>query len=449
MKRWIYLLLIWIVLFTACSSPNRSQPAPTAQVDLLPTLAASSTPTPASTAAAPHPTDTAAPPTPAPTETVTPMPTALVTSTAASTPITLAEPTLPVKDSVDLPAAVLVHQDEGRQLQLMSPQGELINTLANPGIEAFHQASHIHVTGGISGEDQSVPLALHTYRSRGEVLIVEHLKQSGAIPASGLTYLESAPGQPVIAYSTSRYQPANDHMLSDVYLRALDDLSAPAGPLLSESLPESRVLFPYAVYARDGKPLGVWLTREVNGIGGVTFPPQRSLFYVDYASGRAVQALPMGLAPRGLSPDYAYAAYSQLGQLVWMRLDSGQTTAVTVLSSSTMGAGCAAFSPGGRRVAWMEAGGDPYAQPPTLQSWLRIAGIDGAVLLTQSGPDFAEAAGFTPTWLQPAGWLDEDRLLIQAYDWFETGRRALITVDLAAGQSALFAEGEFVDMVYN
>lgn len=377
---------------------------------------------------------------------VPPQPTALVTSTAASTPITLAEPTLPVKDSVDLPSAVLVHQDEGKRLMLVSAQGELIHTLANPGIEAFHQAHNIHVIGGISGEDQTVPLALITYRNRGEVLILEHLKRSGTIPAGGLTYLESAPGQPVIAYSTSRYQPANDHMLSDLYLRALDDLSAPVEPLLSESLPESRVLFPYAVYARDGKPLGVWLTREVNGIGGVIFPPQRSLFYVDYATGRAVQALPMDLAPRGLSPDYAYAAYSQPGQLAWMRLDGGQTTAVPVLSSSTMEAGYAVFSPGSRRVAWMEAGGDPYAQPPTLQSWLRIAGIDGDILLTQSGQDLAEAAGFTPTWLQPAGWLDEDRLLVQAYDWFETGGRALITVDLATGQSALFAKGEFIDL---
>lgn len=387
--------------------------------------------------------------TPTPTTTATPtkrpssLPSATITITTVPT-----EPVLPIKGKVALPTAVLIHQDEGKRLLLLNVHGDQIRVMENPGTEAYNQPEYIHSIGGLSPEDQTVPLALRSFTFEGgrEVLIMEHMQPAGAIPAPDLTYLESAAGQPVIAYSAVEWPPSNT-MLSHIYLHAIDDPSSPMEPLISEALPESRALFPVAVYAIDGEPQGVWITRQINGIGGVLFPPQRSLLYVDYATRLPLQALPMELTPRGLSLDYAYTAYTHRNKLVLLHIASQESVSIPILGNSTYGAGLVAFQPGNHRVAWTEGSGDLYSNPPSLQTWLRIATIAGEVKYTLADQDFASAAGFSPDWVQAAGWVQENTLLIQVHD-FVNRKAALVTLDLTNGQASFFADGQFVDMIY-
>jgi hypothetical protein len=75
MKKWIYPLLFWMALSSACSSPNPSQSTPSIQASPLPSMTIMSTPKPISTATASLPTDTAALPSPISTDTSTPSPT--------------------------------------------------------------------------------------------------------------------------------------------------------------------------------------------------------------------------------------------------------------------------------------------------------------------------------------------------------------------------------------
>lgn len=387
--------------------------------------------------------------TPTPTTTATPtkrpssLPSATITITTAPT-----EPVLPIKEKVALPTAVLIHQDEGKRLLLLDLHGDQIRVMENPGTEAFNQPEYIHTIGGLSPEDQTVPLALRSFTFEGgrEVLIMEHMQSAGAIPAPDLTYLESAAGQPVIAYSAVEWPPSNT-MLSHIYLHAIDDPSPPTEPLISEALPESRALFPIAVYAIDGEPQGVWITRQINGIGGVLFPPQRSLFYVDYATRLPLQALPMELAPRGLSPDYAYVAYTAGRQLIFLYLSSQKTVSIPISGDSTFGAGLVSFSPGNQNVAWTEGSGDLYSMPPNLKTWLRIATIAGEAKYRVDGNAIADVTGFQPNWVAAVAWLDEETVLIQAHD-FVNGEAALVCFHLPNEQITYFAEGQFIDLIY-
>ena len=355
-------------------------------------------------------------------------------------------PALPVLEHPALPNAVLVFQTASKQLALVDRQGQILQTLNKMGIDpvGFNPDTY-QVIGPISPVDQTVPLALLSLYNFGQVQVWEHQQYTKKIPAPDIVSLKSAPGQPVIAYGA--FHPSTGETArSEVFLLPVDNPPADPSPLIQAVLPGSSGLYPVAVHARGSTPLGVWLTQQINGIGGWNFDVDRGLAYVDAATGRSIQALPEDRVFKGLSPDYRYAAYTAGGKLFLRNLFFNEEVSLPTLPESSNGVGYLTFSPDNRLAAWVETSGDPYTNPSTLRSWLRLGSTSGELRLSLESTSFAEAAGFQPDWIQPLGWLDAATLLIQARE--DTSRKSvLLRLDAASGQATFFIEGQFTDWV--
>lgn len=355
--------------------------------------------------------------------------------------------TLSVMEHPVLPSAVLVFQDASKQLALLDREGRIVLTMDKMGIDpvGFYSDAY-QVIGPVSPVDQTVPLALLSFGNFGQIQIWEHQQYTKKIPAPGIISLKSAPGQPLIAYSAF-HASTGETARSEVFLLPVDDLPADPSPLIQAELPGSYALFPVAVHARDGTPLGVWLTQQVNGIGGWNFDVNRGLVYVDAASGNPIQALPEDQTLKGLSSDYRYAAYTAEGKVFLCNLFFQEEVSLPTLPESSNGVGYLTFSPDNRLVTWVETTGDGYATPSTLRFWLRVGSTSGEMRFSLESTAFTEAAGFQPEWVQPLGWLDGGTLLIQARE--DTSRKSVLLIfDAASGQTALFADGQFAGWVY-
>ena len=191
---------------------------------------------------------------------------------------------LPVLEHPALPTAVLVFQNASKQLALFDRKGQILQTMNKMGIDPVgFNPDDYQVIGPISPVEQTVPLALLSLYNFGQVQVWEHQQYTKKIPAPDIVSLKSAPGQPVIAYSA--FHPSTGETArSEVFLLPVDNPPADPSPLIQAVLPGSYGLYPVAVHARGSTPLGVWLTQQINGIGGWNFDVDRGLAYVDAAT---------------------------------------------------------------------------------------------------------------------------------------------------------------------
>lgn len=354
---------------------------------------------------------------------------------------------LPVLEHPALPSAVLVFQDASKQLALFDREGQILHIMDKMGIDpiGFNPDAY-EVIGPVSPVDQTVPLALLSYSNFGQIQIWEHQQYTKKIPASDIISLKSAPGQPVIAYSAF-HPSAAETARSEAFLFSVNDPPADPSPLIQAALTGSYALYPVAVHAHSGTPVGVWLTQQINGIGGWNFDVNRGLVYVDADSGNSIQALSEEQTFKGLSPDYRYAAYTAGGKLFLRNLFFQEEVSLPTLPGSSNGVGYLTFSPDNRLATWAETTGDPTLTPSTLRFWLRVGSTSGEMRFSLESTTFAEAASFQPDWIQPLGWLDDGTLLIQARE--DTSRKSvLLRFDVASGQATFFADGRFTGWVY-
>lgn len=354
---------------------------------------------------------------------------------------------LPVMEHPARPSAVLVFQDASKQLALFDREGRIVLTMDKMGIDPVgFIPEDYQVIGPVFPVDQSVPLALLSYSNFGQIQIWEHQKYTKKIPASDIISLKSAPGQPVIAYSAF-HPSAAETARSEAFLFSVNDPPADPSPLIQAALTGSYALYPVAVHAHSGTPVGVWLTQQINGIGGWNFDVNRGLVYVDADSGNTIQALSEEQTFKGLSPDYRYAAYTAGGKLFLRNLFFQEEVSLPTLPESSNGVGYLTFSPDNRLATWAETTGDPTLTPSTFRSWLRIASTSGEVLHSMENTTFTKAAGFQPDRVQPLGWLEADTLLIQASE--DASRKSvLLRFDAVSGQAAFFVDGRFAGWVY-
>lgn len=305
-----------LLFLAACQQVRPPTAVPASSLASTPTLTASFTPTQRSTVT----TTATASPTARPSPSVTP--TASNTPSASLTPASdllsqlATAPALPVLEHPSLPTAVLVFQNTSNHLALFDREGQILHTMDKMGIDPVSfNPDEYQVIGPISPVDQTVPLALLSLYNFGQIQIWEHQQYTKKIPAPDIIALKSAPGQPIIAYGT--FHPnTGETARSELFLIPVDDPPADPSPLIQAMLPGSYGLYPVAVHARGSTPLGVWLTQQINGIGGWNFDVDRGLAYVDAATGRSIQALPEELVFKGLSPDYRYAAFTAEGKVV-------------------------------------------------------------------------------------------------------------------------------------
>jgi hypothetical protein len=230
--------------------------------------------------------------------------------------------------------------------------------------------------------------------------------------------LIGVPGQPVLAYTALEHW--DQGLRSHLYVGTLQALAA-AAPALSITSFESDALHPLAVRAESGGPTGVWYTYVPYGIGGdIVFPPRSGLYYLQLATGASTEVLAPEICPSSLSPDQAWIAFvpGPVGALTIRDLATGKETVFPLLPESDRGAGRAVFSPGNRYVAWMEAHGSMWADPSTFRTTVRIASIADERIVDLPaaqipGSVLPGIAGTGDIWLVPAGWLNEDTLLLQ------------------------------------
>jgi hypothetical protein len=222
----------------------------------------------------------------------------------------------------------------------------------------------------------------------------------------------------VLAYTALEY--TDTELISHLYAGTLQSLAG-APPVLSAASAESYALAPLAVRVEGGQPAGVWVTHTPYGIGGdIVFPPRSGLTYLNLDTRAGVEVLDRESRPSALSLDQGWIAYvrGHPGPLTLRELATGTETVLPLLPESDRGAGRALFSPGNRYVAWMEARGSMWADPSTFETTVRIASTSGEPIVDLPAGEIpawalSGIAGTKDMWLIPAGWLDEETLLLQ------------------------------------
>ena len=221
--------------------------------------------------------------------------------------------------------------------------------------------------------------------------------------------------------------------------------------MLSIVDPEGYALKALSVGAsEDGQPTGVWYTVVALGIGGdVVFEPRKGLKYLDLATGEITTVIDRMGNPSNLSFDQSWVAYSSLGgPLMIGNLQTFESLTIPLLPDSDRGAGNAAFSPDDLYVAWMEGSGWRMTDTPNYHATIRIAALDGTVVANIPQSAFEGVAGPEAIlWLEPAGWLNEQTLIVQVRlgEW---NHAALIRVTYDGSQIAFLAPGAFVGFLY-
>ncbi len=355
----------------------------------------------------------------------------------------IALPTRPV----ELPIGVLVEGENGT-LQAVDLNGQVLGKLNPPGLNGLE---NFHVVGPFNGDVNQLQLVNmdHIPSANQKVYIYQGESILKRIAAPWVEWVNAAQELPLLAYVAvgTQSQQLFYGKAADFPVKPLEDpMATIAGTGLNP--------YPYSFYAQDGAAKGLWLTQRPYGIGGFAYSLDSSLTYVDIspapeASPSRHQVLPDG-AMLGLSFDFTYAAY----QSVWpdlhiLNLQTKKDIAVPMNAGSD-GTGSAHFSPDNAWVAWIEKSGYPDTTgtgTATLHSRVRVASQAGEIRLDLQDEQFANAAGFTPNWVEPVGWLDNQTLLVQASEYWNM-KPVLLKLSLPGGSLTQFSQGLLIDFLY-
>lgn len=348
---------------------------------------------------------TGTPPIATPTPTAIPFP----SPTIAPSPTAALPPPLP---PMPLPTDLALYSREGTGLLLFSLMQQITARVDMPGA-----VSMVRIAGTVPEETLALPVVYYDGEQHALRLVSGGVTSTVAnVP--NLIDLVGAPGQPVLAYTRLEFM--DQGLRSHLYAGTLPSL-ATAAPVLSVINLESYAIHSLAVRTEGGQPAGVWYTYEPYGIGGdIVYPPRSALYYLDLVAGTSIEVLPREMRPSSLSLDQAWIAFvpGPRGPLTIRDLATGQEVTFPLLPDSDRGAGRAVFSPDDRYVAWMEASGSMWSDPSTFQAAVRVASTSGELIadIPAAGIPASVLAGISGTedmWLVPAGWLDEDTLLLQ------------------------------------
>jgi hypothetical protein len=276
----------------------------------------------------------------------------------------------------------------------------------------------LHVGGRMPAGAIQIPLIFYSFTDSGSLKVDLNAVDTNIRSVSTFLGLAGAAGKPIVAYSEIVGGGSSPYT-SQILVGSPDSLPT-AVPILTRDASYAVVLYPLAVAANGDQAAGVWYTRTPNGIGDATFPVYQGLSYYDIAGQKSSEVLTEDQNPAGMSPDLTWAAFTvapghgsdQGAALNLIDLASKQTTTLPIDPSSVLGSGYAVFSPDNQYVAWMEASG---SAPEAVKTEIRIARVDGSgTPVTVDAAALASVTGGWPVlWEKPAGWLDNDTLLVQ------------------------------------
>lgn len=321
------------------------------------------------------------------------------------------------------PAGVMVGTEDG-EVTIYDVQGLPIEGYLLPDL-SFHEPQFIHFTQPFGPGLVETQLVYYSLEQGGVLKIHDGQSSSIYTSAPNLIAMAGTPAQPVIAYSVFAGPQVGDDTTSVLYVGTLN--APPTDPVLTILNEDGYALYPLAVSAVEGQPVGVWYTTELYGIGNVAFAPRRGLFYLDVTSGQAVTYLPVITSNEvgtftnslgGLSPDQTWVAYTMQGPNVspntmfWAPVNEpDQVKSVRPAIDYDMGAGFAVFSPDHQYFAWNTA--NSGTQPGSVTYYLQIHATDGVSGSFSEFPTAKSLLNPELVFARAAGWLDSETLLLQ------------------------------------
>jgi hypothetical protein len=351
---------------------------------------------------------------------------------------------------VPLPYAVLVNTGDGRGITAYDRSG-----LALGEWQTTPLTGKVHAAGPITEGITSTPLI---FSNSEENTLRLNVNQGGNLTSlfdlsrpAMFTGMIGLPASPVVAYSTLSVGEESGSVRSEVYLGAYKALAS-AKPALVINNREFKYLTPLALRAENQKPVGIWFTYHLYGIGGTPGLGSNNygLYYFDLSANIVYEFLAQDKHPSGLSVNQAFAAWTSKetsGEMQLTDLTTGQTVPFPRLPESENSAGLGLPSPSGSYLTWLEGTGFEWGKVPVLT--LRIGTQAGQILGKYPHANFAKAPELgMDTNLTLLGWLSDETVLVGVRQTGKGGDSAIVAVNVNTGQVSLFARGEFAGFAY-
>jgi hypothetical protein len=353
-----------------------------------------------------------------------------------------------------IPDGVLISTGSENSLTFLDTQGVVMREIETPGIITVGQED-VAIAGPILPDGPFPTVVYHSWLPVQALMtntngVIETQRAFDTFSA-----LIGAPGQSALAFSEVRYNTEN-HPHGFLYAATSENLaSVPAFFDLVDE-PFYWVLKPVGVKTIGGEVQGVWYTKTAWGIGGadLIYPINRGLYFFDLTNGDNTQYLDDTRSFQGISPELAFAASVEStsagdAALTAINLNTGETIKFPLDPATDRGAGFAVFSPDNRYVAWLEATGSMVSDPYDFHPRVRMGETQsGGVVQALEDPVAAQTInGDTVTMMRPAGWLDNETLLIEVRgkNWNDV---TLLRFVVNTGNLTVFSQGSFLVFGY-
>jgi hypothetical protein len=353
-----------------------------------------------------------------------------------------------------IPDGVLVSTDNDDGLIYLDSNGQILSEIHTPGI-GYIDPDSITIAGAIIPGQPLPPIIFRSWEPEQGLMANTNGQISTLRQTNSFLSLKAAPGQSAIAFSEVLYSPENfPH--SFLYAGNSTNLDSVGSffDLIDE--PTYMALMPAGIEAINGEPQGVWYTKTAWGIGGVDliFPITRGLYFFDLTNGDNLQYIDPDHSFQGISPDLSYAGtvdFDMAGDraMTVVNLTSNQKTTFAMGSSSDRGSGFAVFSPDNKFAAWLEASGSMVSEPSNFHPRVRIGDVqNGGVVRDLLDTSAVQAInGGQVTFMRPAGWLNNEILLVEVrgQDWKNA---SLLQYGVLSGGLSIFSSGSFAGFGY-
>ncbi len=350
------------------------------------------------------------------------------------TPEFVEEPLAMNASSVPIPFAVLVNTGDQRGITAYDRSG-----LALGEWQTSPRTGQVHTAGPITDGIMSTPLVFWSWGLEDNSKSL-NFNLSGNItpllsitdPPIMVTGMVGVPSSPVIAYSTLQYEENGAMIRSNVYLGEYQSLAS-ASPILVIDSRESEYITPLAIRVENQKPIGLWFTYHMMGIGGTPalFTNNSGLYYFDLSANTVYTFLEAGKTLTDLSSNQAYAAWTDAnsGDLQVIDLITAKTVSFPKLPESERSAGFGMVSPSGGYVAWEEGINlIPGEDAPVFT--VRIGTMDGNIIATYPHVNFAKTSELgMETSIKLLGWLSDETLLVGVSQLGKEGEAVIVAVN--------------------
>jgi len=353
-----------------------------------------------------------------------------------------------------IPDGVLISTGNEASLTYLNENGQVMNEFQTPGIISVDREDV--AIAGMFGQDASYPpIIYHSWLPDQGLMIningsVGTLRQTPSFFA-----IAGSPGQPAAAFSEVIINTDNNPE-SFLYAGNLENLGEVGYFYNLVDEPYYWALKPVGIQTVSGEAQGVWYVKSAWGIGGadLIFPINRGLYFFDLTNGDNTQYLGDDRSYQGISPDLSHAASVEIStegkqEMTVHNLSNQQETEFALDQATDRGAGFAVFSPDNQYVAWLEATGSMISDPYDFHPRVRVGDTQsGGVVQSVEDQDAVQMInGNMLTMMQPAGWLNNETLLIEVRgeNWDDV---TLLRFDITNGTLSAFSSGSFISFGY-